>query len=56
MQTEFLNAEEKVIREEFYEVEVEIEIHWCKKDSQGGLESSSKAYDDLGHKDANNMP
>ncbi|XP_025104095.1 titin-like isoform X2 [Pomacea canaliculata] len=52
----FLNAEEKVIREEFYEVEVEIEIHWCKKDSQGGLESSSKAYDDLGHKDANNMP
>lgn len=47
MLTEYLNAEERVVREEYYRIEVEIEIHWRKRSRETQVESSSNPDDDL---------
>ena len=42
MWAEFLNAEERLVREEFYRIEVEIEVQWPKKDSKEDRSPDSK--------------
>lgn len=39
---EFLNAEERLVREEFYRIEVEIEVQWPKKDTKEDSSPDSK--------------
>ena len=42
MWAEFLNAEERLVREEFYRIEVEIEVRWPKKDTKEDRSPDSK--------------